>query len=214
MLSDMSLSKLFQTVDISDHKALCSLYIDDMQINQASAKLSEEQADTLFDNVNQFKCDEPSTKPLTKLQQMLMSSSNLSSKFIADKFNNETIQELLPTYEDTAQELDDLVESSIQKIDVSTRQAQEQSAAVHIYARAPNSAVETFHHQQGSTRNFVPQNTHDFFAGISDGPSQRAAALLLSRSSEKVPRSRLPDLRHAVSVKLQHWNGSELCDDP
>ena len=53
--------------------------------------------------------------------------------------------------------------------------------------------------------------------GVPNGPSQRAASLLLSRSPSNYP---LPPpqhfcgIRQPVSVKTQHLDGAELCDDP
>jgi hypothetical protein len=214
VLSEMSFNSVFQNADYSHQNELNSLQIDSSQINQAPTKLIHVQQSTSSEKVDQSECDNQFKKPLTKLQQMLL-SSNLSSNFVSDKSKNERIQQLLPSSRDFDQvALEDPIDPNIQQSDFPTNLAQVQNAATDSSAGRIGSANDTFHHQQVTMRHSAPQITHVVSAEISDGPSQRAASLLLSRSSAIEPRSSFLDLKQLVSVKLQHWDGSDICNDP
>jgi hypothetical protein len=59
----------------------------------------------------------------------------------------------------------------------------------------------------------VPQQmVQSSSAEVSDGPSQRAASLLLSRLSAVELQS--TNQAFIPKANMQHWNGSGLCDDP
>jgi hypothetical protein len=208
MLSELSHNSLFKIAETTNITESCSLHFDMTQIGQASAEECNQQQCTSSVTIEHRNRD----TPLTKLQRMLASSgsvSSLSSKFVPSSLKNESIEHLLFTSEDAAP---NQIDPQVQDTEIPSDHLLEQPAATHNSAITFSSKNDPLH--QESACNFEPQKACALLAEVPDGPSQRAAFLLLSRSSRTVPLSPRQSSKQNVCVKPKHWDGSDLCDDP
>jgi hypothetical protein len=208
MLSELSHSSLFKIAETTNITESCSLHFNMTQIGQASPEECHQQQYTSSATIEHRNCD----TPLTKLQQMLASSGSLSclsSKFVPSSLKNESIEHMLLTSEHAAP---NQIDSKVNDTEIPSDHLLEQPTATHNSATTFSSKRYPLHQENGC--NFEPQKARALLAEVPDGPSQRAASLLLSRSSRTVPHSPRQSSKQNVCVKPKHWNGSDLCDDP
>ena len=135
-----------------------------------------------------------SSKP-TKLQQMMEDSAGFSSKFVPEVLKSEA----------NASHSAPVIPVELVK-DPTSRFLEQNCKAL-------NFAKDSFCTLRHARLNSI--HSQRSLGEVSDGPSQRAASLLLSRSCDAAIQT--PDLAigQNVSVKMQHWNGAELGpDDP
>ncbi len=133
------------------------------------------------------------SKP-TKLQQMMEDSAGFSSKFVPEVLKSEA----------NASHSAPVIPVELVK-DPTSRFLEQNCKALNF---AKDSICTLRHARLNSI------HSQRSLGEVSDGPSQRAASLLLSRSSDAAIQTPELAIGQNVSVKMQHWNGAELCDDP
>lgn len=154
------------------------------------------------ENIGAASAEEPieqpakSSKP-TKLQQMMEDSAGFSSKFVPEVLKSE------------ANASHSTPVNPVELVKDPTSRFLEQNCKALNFASICFDSICTLRHARLNSI-----HSQRSLGEVSDGPSQRAASLLLSRSSDAAIQT--PDLAigQNVSVKMQHWNGAELCDDP
>ena len=134
-----------------------------------------------------------SSKP-TKLQQMMADSAGFSSKFVPEILKSE------------ANASHSTPVNPVEHVKDPTSLFLEQNC------EALNFAKDSICNLRHARWNLI--HSQRSLGEVSDGPSQRAASLLLSRSSNAAFQTPELAIGQNVSAKMQHWNGAELCDDP
>ncbi len=202
-LSQMS-NSYFSTAELQNDKDALPGQVDELvQMNYHSDELCDQHNEYRSESDNLIK-----HKKSTKLQQMLASSTKFSSSFVSEVLKKEANeQDRAITHAASPETRSDLKDH----IKAPARDLLEE--LYHVIDNAPILASEENHvctlKQIGCTIN--PPNARESPTYVPDGPSQRAATLLMSRLS--VSMSKLPQHEVRQMVKTQHWNGSELCID-
>jgi hypothetical protein len=152
------------------------------------------------ENIGAASEEEPVEQPAksskqTKLQQMMEDSAGFSSKFVSEALKSE------------ANASHSTPVNPVELVKDPTSRFLEQNC------KALNFAKDSFCTLRHARLNSI--HSQRSLGEVSDGPSQRAASLLLSRSSNAAFQTPELAIGQDVSVKMQHWNGAELGpDDP
>ncbi len=151
------------------------------------------------ENIGAGSAEEPieqpakSSKP-TKFQQMMADSAGFSSKFVP---------EVLKSGADASHSTP---VNPVKLVKDPTSRFLEQNCKALNFAK---DSICTLRHAELNSI-----HSQRSLGDVSDGPSRRAASLLLSRSSNAAFQTPGLAVGQNASVKMQHWNGAELCDDP
>jgi hypothetical protein len=135
------------------------------------------------------------SKP-TKLQEIMADRSIFSSKFVPEVMKREANEQNLDVTANTSHS------TPVNQVE------HFQDSTSHYLEQGSQIIDKSLHFAKDSISSL------GHLGEVSDGPSQRAASLLLSRSSHAAFQTPENTIRRNVSVKMQHWNGAELCDDP
>jgi hypothetical protein len=194
----------FSTVELQNDNDALPGQVDELeQMNHHSNELCDQHNEYRSESDNIIQHEKP-----TKLQQMLASSTKFSSSFVSEVLKKEANeQDRAITHATSPETQSDLKDRTKAPSSYLLEELH------HVIDNAPILASEENHVRKLKqiSCTFPPPSTRESPTNVPDGPSQRAATLLMSRLS--VTMSQLPQHEVRQMVKTQHWNGSELCID-
>lgn len=190
--------------DQGEEDVSCSLSDELDRINPDVAEMSGHQHDA----IPEISGEPNSDKKLTKLQQMLASSS-FSSGFASEILISDELKHIKSNFAEMCGDQQDATFGIGEqpKSHMQSTKLQQILASSSFSSSFLKNETHVAHVENASPRSALTS-----LGEVNDGPSKRAASLLLSRSSATGLQS--PQLEVKQTIATQHWNGSKICDDP